>query len=219
MIKNWIDRRFPYRPGAGRTGDRFGLRSDTLGSPIHIGDDRSGSPDHYVMPYDGRIFWNTEEDTSWGSILRLVPSSSKETEIQVAHSVRRDGLNFPLKEKYKQGQLLPVITGNIGMTTAPHSHTVWLIQYTDENYKYFLNDGEFIADEKKINEKYVKLHCDRVGMDYAKTIDAIKQQIIVWGIREVYTNFAVRKYLPLYRIPQWGEGTVIIADPMLYLDI
>lgn len=219
MISKWIRKDFPYRPGSGRTGDRFGLRSDNFGSPAHLGDDRSRYPNHFVMPFDGKIYWSREEDTAWGSILRIVPKNCKETEIQVAHTVRSDGLNFVLKETYKQGQLLPVIASNLGLTDGVHSHTEWIIKYTDENYEYFKKDGEFIAGEYVINEKYVKDHCDHLRMDYNKTLEALKQQIFIWGIQELYSNFAIRKILPLYRTPQWDEGPVIIADPMRYLDI
>ena len=57
MIKDWIRKDFPYRPGAGRTGDRFGLRKDCIGSPFHTGDDRAAKPRAILMPFDGTMIW------------------------------------------------------------------------------------------------------------------------------------------------------------------
>jgi len=219
MIKSWIRKDFPYRPGAKRTGDRFGLRHDALGSPAHLGDDRSGDPNHFVMPFDGEIYWSLEKDSAFGSILRIIPLDFGETEIQVAHTIRRDGFKAKINCRYNSGDLLPVITGEIGLTYGPHSHTEWIIKYSDDNYKYFLADGEFIADKEKVNDKYIKAHCEKYGMDTDKTTIYIKQQLYIWGIKTLYTNFAIRDCLPNYRTPQWGDGPVIIADPMKYLDI
>lgn len=219
MISKWISKDFPYRPGAKRTGDRFGLRKDCIGSPFHAGDDRSGKPDTIVMPFDGTMIWKMADGTQWGSILRLIPDDSPETEIQVAHTVRTDGLSGELCYWMKQGEPLHVKAGALGYSVGAHTHTEWVIKYTKENYAYFAKKGTWIRDNNSLNSEYIGKHCKDYSLNEREYTKRLADQCNTWGIAEANTTFCVRSSLPGYRLPIWGAGSVIIADPMLYLDI
>ena len=218
MIKDWIRKDFPYRPGAGRTGDRFGLRKDCIGSPFHTGDDRSGRPNHILMPFDGTMIWE-HCGGEWGSILRIIPDNNATTEIQVAHTERKDKKLESMNYWLRQGEPLPVVAGNLGFGTGAHSHTVWLIQYNDDNYKFFAKSGIWLRDNNSLNSAYIGEHCRRHKLDEASFTTRFIAQCKTWGITEANTTFCVRGSVPRYRTPAWGNGAVIIADPMLYLDI
>ena len=218
MIQSWIRKDFPYRPGAGRTGDRFGLRKDCIGSPFHTGDDRAALPRAIVMPFDGTMIWE-HCGGDWGSILRLIPDDNTTTEIQVAHTECKDKKLEPLNYWIRQGEPLPVVSGGLGFGTGIHTHTEWLIRYTDENYKFFAKSGIWLRDKQSLNSAYIHEHCTRHGLDEASFITRFIAQCKTWGIIEANTTFCVRGSVPRYKTPAWGNGAVIIADPMLYLDI
>lgn len=218
MIKNWIRKDFPYRPGAGRTGDRFGLRKDCIGSPFHAADDRSGTPKNIVMPFDGTIEW-THCGGDFGSLLRIIPDDSAETEIQVAHTERKDGKLDALNYWLAQGQEMPVRVGNLGIGTGAHTHTEWLVRATVENMKFFRKQGIWLRDKESLNSAFIHEHCKRYKLDEATFTDRFIYQCKIWGLTEVNTTYCIRGSVPRYRIPQWGNGPVIFADCMLYLDI
>lgn len=220
MIKDWIRKDFPFRPGAGRSGDRFGLRFGGIGSPYHPGDDREGNPRMALMCYDGTMTWQyLGEDTQLGTITKLMPDNSNETELQIAHMVRKDGEKKSLNWFLRQGEELPVIPGDVGLTDGIHTHLEWWIKYTKDNYEFFKKHGVCIRDRNSLNTAYIFDHCRKHDLDPAKVSQQIIDQCNSWGLSEAWTTFCVRNYYPPERTPAWGRGAVIIADPMLYLDI
>jgi hypothetical protein len=223
MQVNWYKKldisKLPYRPGAKQTGDRFGLRTDNEGSLFHPGDDRSGSPRLFVMLLTGQIHWKKLPGSAFGSLLQIQPDISDDFEIQVAHTVRTDGLTSPLHKRYKQGQLLPVKTGTLGIAFGAHSHTECIIKYTHENYEFFAKQDTQRARRDSIDKSWLREHCDTCRMDYAESERHIKNQIQNWGIREIWDSFCIREVLPEYRAPRWGQGPVIIVDPKRWFDI
>ena len=220
MIKDWIRKDFPYRPGAGRTGDRFGLRFGGIGSPYHPGDDRSGNPRRAVMCFDGTMTWKyLSADSAFGSITKMIPDNHKYTELQIAHMVRKDKKLEPLNYWLRQGEELPVIPGDIGLSDGIHTHTEWWIKYTDANYAFFKKQGVCIRDRNSLNTAYIYDHCRKNNLDPASVTERLVNQFNSWGISEAWTTFCIRDFYPAERTPSWGRGAVIIADPMLYLDI
>ncbi len=219
MIQSWIRKDFPYRPGAGRTGDRFGLRLDGFGSPYHPGDDRSGTPRRAVMCFDGTMTWQLLPGSALGSLTKMIPDDSNETELQIAHMIRKDGEKKPLNYWLRQGEELPVIPGDIGLTDGIHTHTEWWIKNTKENYDFFRKTGVCLRDRNSLNTAYIFDHCRKYNLDPSKVSQGIIDQCNSWGLSEIWTTFCIRNYYPVERAPSWGRGAVIIADPMLYLDI
>ena len=66
--------------------------------------------------------------------------TTKPREIQVAHTERKDKKLEPLTTGSGKVEPLPVIRRASG-SARDHTHTEWLIQYTDENYKFFAKVG------------------------------------------------------------------------------
>ena len=219
-IRQFIRDDYPFRPGAAYSGDSFGLRNqDRIGSIYHPGQDRSGKPSHIIMPFDGRIDWSIT-GSQWGSLLRIIPAGFPDAEIQVAHTLRYDGSRASHRGSYKQGDELPVYASDIGLTDGSHTHTELIIKNTAKNYAYFRTDGGLVYDGEKIRDHaWIKAHCFAHKMDYQTVFQRLLMQISAWGISEIWHSFCVRDILPEYRNPQWGEGSVIIADTRRYLDL
>ena len=219
---NWLRTDYPFRPGAAYSGDRFGFRTVShVGSPFHPGTDRAGRPDHIVMPFDGSITYSVRPGTDWGSLARIVPATGEGFEIQIAHTIRRDGLRTPLENQhYTQGAVLPIVAGDIGLSMGAHTHTELLVEHTAKHYARFRTDGGVIYKDGAIqDDKIIREHCNRYGLDYSGVIFRLMDQIHRWSIVEVWKSFIVRSVLPDYRTPHWGSSGVIIADTRRYLDL
>lgn len=220
MIADFIRADYPYRPGAGYTGDSFGFRSQSyIGSPFHPGVDRSGTPSHIVMPFNGKLSWNDKPRSAWGSCARIVPCSGDHAEIQIAHTIRHDRSRASIhNHRYFQGDKLPIIAGNIGLSDGAHTHTELIIERTQDNYEYFSEQDTLIySDGKIVDEKHILRHCSENGLDPDDIFERLQKQIALWSISEIWCSFIVRDMLPDYRTPHWGYGAVIIADTRRYL--
>lgn len=213
---------YPYRPGASYSGDRFCFRKQGyIGSPFHPGTDRAGRPDHIVMPFDGKLSWNHKPGTAWGSCARIVPGENVNCELQIAHTIRHDRSRAAIhNHRYSQGDKLPIVASDIGLSDGAHTHTELVFQYDLGVYDYFAEDGQPIyKDGNIVEEAYIKKHCYRNHLAYTDIIERLFEQIRTWGIAEIWDNFIVRDVLPDYRTPHWGPGRVIIADTRRYLDL
>ena len=224
MIIDWVKKHdpasMPYRPGTPRTGDRFGLRQHNIGSPVHLGDDRGASPPHIVMPFNGWLSWSMTEG-AWGSTARLIPGDNRDCEIQIAHTVRADGGVDEINEYRTRGETLRIIAGDIGLSRGVHTHTEFVIRYSESDYHALARNSELRASyndsEPWINNRWILSHADNHGWDPDDLRDRVIKQMHDWRIIEIRDGVCVRDALPAYRDP-WGTP-VIIADPMRWLQI
>ena len=213
----------PYRPGVPRTGDRFGLRTDLIGSPIHLGDDRGRHPRHIVMPFDGLLVWSMTGG-AWGSTARLIPDDNPGVEIQIAHTVRRDNGHDDIDKHFKRGDTLPIIAGDIGLSAGVHTHTEIAMRYTDHDYDSLSHDcrlyAGWINDEIFVDDQWIADHCRENNIEEPSDFhDRVEKQIYDWGILELRDGVCIRakNRFPARRNP-WGTD-VILADPMRWLKI
>jgi len=221
-IRQFIRDDYPFRPAAGYSGDSFGFRKQSsIGSPLHPGQDRSGNPDHIVMPFDGKLSWNLKPGTAWGSCARIVPDADVHCEIQIAHTIRHDRSRAAIHNySYNQGDALPIVAGDIGLSAGAHTHTELVVENTAKHYAYFRTEGGLIyADGAIQNDTIIRKHCFRYNLSYAHVIQRLLEQIHTWGISEIWEHFIIRNALPDYRTPHWGYGSVIIADTRRYLEL
>lgn len=226
-VLTWIQKHdpdtIPYRPGVPRTGDRFGLRADSIGSPIHLGDDRGRHPRHIVMPFDGILAWS-KTGGAWGSTARLIPDDNTDVEIQIAHTVRRDNGHDDIDQHFKRGDTLPIIAGDIGLSTGIHTHTEFAIRYTDSDYmmlsEYSPLRAGWIDGEIFVNDSWIADHCREHDIEDPDDFhDLVEKQVYDWGILELRDGVCIRSRdrFPARRNP-WGTD-VILADPMRWLKI
>lgn len=215
----------PYRPNVPYTGDRFGLRGSNVGQPLHLGQDRGGNPNHILASFTGKLSWEyLGDDSAWGSIAHLTADSNPEIELQIAHSIRKDGSIEPININIEKGQELPIVAGNIGFSFGAHTHTELIIKHTAKNYAWLRHFGGLhINAEKSIDKEWLTQECSDKGLDYNDTYSRLFSQLGIWGIEEFWKYFAVRNS-PLfkkgYRKPlNWGANSVLIADSRFFLHI
>lgn len=205
----------PFRPGAAYTGG-FGLRTHALGSPGHLGVDRGSSPGAILHCFGGAWLWRPVAG-DWGSVLRLAPHDFH-IEVQIGHSVYRGGeVGFGCAER---GSVLPVVAGDLGLSSGVHTHTEVVLPYSAELRNSLAErcSVSYVTDEG-VNREAVLRHCRSHGLDGDDVVKRLQEQVVSWGIRELWDHFAVRAGLPAHRRPEWCGGAVLLVDSRWTLQI
>lgn len=226
----------PFRPGVKHT-QGFGLRDypETVragASPAHIGNDRGALPVDIYMPFDGSVFWKSVGSVA-GTLLQLIPRGNVPVEIQIFHTRRRgktdngrgrtDDTFHPYQGVLKRGERLEEIyTADHGMSAGSHTHTEFLVPYSEELVQYLRTIATPIYTDGKLNKKYFRDHAKKFGFTPADSVlyeRKFKKQVRTWTIEEVWDTFAVRNSVPEYRTPHWGKGKTIHLCTRTFLQI
>lgn len=219
-IKEFLRRnppeKIPFWPGA-RVTEPFGLRSsqasmDEGASPIHLGPDRAyGNTPNLIMPFNGTAEWRRTNKVT-GSLLRIIPHEL-DMELHVFHT-EMNGMKAGVAYSFAQGDGLPFQPSNLGLSLGVHTHTEAVFPWSEELVHYLEEKCQPIVSAGRINDNYLVYHCSRYSREGnllhpERMRLAMERQIASWGIRELWTEFAVRQSLPQYRRPEWGGGPTI----------
>lgn len=191
--------------GAKNTGG-IGLRTDRRvlaagASPIHLGVDHAGTVKPLRMPFDGMWKWEEVGGVA-GSLLRITPpiGSEERIEVQIFHTLGKD-------QGWREagaGDEIPVEPGDLGLSVGIHTHTELLQQFNrDEPLPaatlYYVTEGI----PRRGN---VLMHCRRHMMKMATVWPLVEKQVAFWEIEHATDRWGVRRSLPAYRRPWFGDG-------------
>lgn len=232
-LLKWIQHQdpstMPFRPGAHHTAP-FGLREHNAtiekgGSPGHLGNDRSGTPPEILMPFHvGYEEWKHVGGMA-GSLLTIMPETTATPAIlQIMHTRNNYSKTAPYKHKRKRGETLRAYTSDLGFSVGPHTHTEFIVQSTPYTYSSVMEMVDPSRDVLIYNEKgfaidVIQDHCKNHDMDFQMVLKRLNVQVNEWDIKELWTTFAVRRRMPLYRTPPWGMGHTIHLCTRTFLDI
>lgn len=220
-LEKWIQdnppEKIPYRDGAAYTTG-FGLRQsqevlEMGGSPLHLGVDRGFRPPIIRQPWDGIFDYQVVGGVA-GSILRSHPQSLF-MELQCFHSHKATVLKGG---SYAEKGFHLANAGDLGFSKGAHTHTEIIFPYSEEMIHWLRSNypSSFIVynngDELKTNNNLIYDHCEKYGLDSDLVMKKIQQQVPSWQILEVREVYAIRKSMPAYRTPHWGEGPTIHVD-------
>ena len=192
----------PFRQGATYT-QCFGFRSDlSIGPPLHFGTDREAHDRKILSPFDSVFEWRKIPDTVAGSVLQIVPLDGQgDVEIQVFHTVA-SGRDWQIDNNCDRGCELPFIAGDLGLSSDIHTHTELIFRFSEdlrEQLRSLCNELEYEADDV--------------------VTARIEQQKMEWGVMELRDHYVIRRGLPEYREPHWGDTATIHVDTKWALKI
>lgn len=212
----------PFFPGAGVTGG-FGLRSSKVvlemgASPLHLGVDRAGG-DGLRMPFDGYLYWRQVGGVA-GSVLSLIADGIK-LEIQVFHTIHMDKHVREYDEHYFTGEHIPIEPSSAGLSHGVHTHTEVLMPFEPSLLARFTGERKLVeqgvSDVDAVREIFAGYGFDEGEVD--RFAVRVIGQVRTWGITDYGEHYAVRKGVPRYRRPQWGDGPTVHIDSMHLLHI
>lgn len=208
----------PFWPGAEHT-EPFGLRRGMYwegagASPGHLGTDRAGAPGPLLATFDMDLDYKVIPGSAAGSLTRF-SSVDADVELQVFHAEADEYK----KDHYNKSEKTPVHPGNLGVSLGVHTHTEGVCKMTPGNYNYVVGFvGRWFVAGGEVVRRPIEDHCKVNGMDRERTIQALKEQIFRWSIKELSDVHYVR-HLPPYRAPAWRDSLVIGFDTKFFLDI
>ena len=215
----WRDTTVPYRPGSAHT-QPFGIRTIEIGNPLHLGNDRGARPPEILSPFDGELEWSLLPGTVAGSLLTIIPKNAiNYVELQVMHAEARSSQITYHGRSVSRGEELPVIAGDVGLSTGPHTHTELVVRSSVDLLDRLREQSAPIYVDEIVNNAFLWNHCAEYGFDVVEWKQRITRQAVSWGITEMTDKYAVRTALPDYRIPHWGRGATIHINPQWALDI
>jgi hypothetical protein len=124
-----------------------------------------------------------------------------------------------MAQRVDRGDPLPVKPGDLGFSLGVHTHTEVLFETDDELLDWLRVDAASICRDSKLDEDLVRSHCQTHELPFPEVLERCRTQIDVWRITEMTDRFAVRKGVPAYRYPHWGDSETIHVDSKWLLKI
>lgn len=198
-------------PGAKNTGG-IGLRTNKHvlaagASPIHLGVDHAGTVKPLRMPFDGMWKWEEVGGVA-GSLLRITPpiGSSHRMEVQIFHTLGKEsGWN-----ELSAGEELPIEPGDLGLSVGVHTHTELLVEFDGESDLPPANIYYVVSGQPRRGN--VLMHCRQHMLRFEDVWPKVQRQVDSWEIEWATDRWAVRRGLPDYRQPWFGDGWTLHAD-------